>query len=776
MKEEYLGMSCSICGAMADGLHYGAVSCRSCNAFFRRAVSYNQKYDCRYNNQCDVTVEGRCSCRACRFRKCVDAGMKVAAVQPRRDPTGSQKERRKRQLDGSDDEMGSPPWKSEPVDSPQDEGSPYSSMNGSIGRREKYDVDLREGYKPSVQRWPSGTVFISRARARRYDEEGPLNAGVTPYPIKTQEVKELMSKRTIKDILTLHEEQFKQQGIRHSVGGEKFDTSHVDNSAWTKPPEAFDETSCDPGEEFERMAVMYKEHVEQMRLNMLSFPDFLEPKPRRAMTPDDVEGLSKAELAGLLYWISKMKPYATLPLSDRTALLKRYSVRKLSLDHFYVASQHREHIEKRNFCMLNNTYVPPGATGFELNTDDPQQIAAKQEIFRPTFERIWRTVIIPFEQMQIQDIEIVFLHGMLLWSPLNSIHVEEETRPLLKEQREWFTGRLNEYYLNSGMSLMEAGVRMGQIILVLAEVELICNQHCHDFQVCKLFEFCDMSRYWYEQLCYSKINTMAITYADECRDTKTRVAQEKQKAALIKHYQEKDNQKAVSGPIVDDALDEQTKALDAWKSQQAYRQSIHQIMQRAEQQLLPPQPAVVQVSSLQQRHFPIASTSLMNQPVTLKKSKENHPTQPHQTLQTSVVSPPDQSIISPPAFNKFDDRNQLDLGGKQSISSSPPELEPSERFGDSAAPNLRPRISGPGFGEMGRSKKMKDITMMLYSEATNEEFLVKFTEDGSGVEPPTSLLASPDLVDENVDSLVTPPPPHSDNAYPIHQNFFARIS
>lgn len=68
------------------------------------------------------------------------------------------------------------------------------------------------------------------------------------------------------------------------------------------------------------------------------------------MTPHDVEKLSTVELSGLLYWIEKMHPYKLLDSKDRDILLKRYSVKKLSLDHFYYASKFPHLIE---VCLLN---------------------------------------------------------------------------------------------------------------------------------------------------------------------------------------------------------------------------------------------------------------------------------------------------------------------------------------------------------------------------------------------------------------------------------------
>merc|ERR1719461_96381 len=53
------------------------------SGFFRRVVNTNKatKYKCRAgNNQCDVSLANRRSCQACRYKKCVAAGMKPGLV------------------------------------------------------------------------------------------------------------------------------------------------------------------------------------------------------------------------------------------------------------------------------------------------------------------------------------------------------------------------------------------------------------------------------------------------------------------------------------------------------------------------------------------------------------------------------------------------------------------------------------------------------------------------------------------------------------------------
>ncbi|GMR29894.1 hypothetical protein PMAYCL1PPCAC_00089 [Pristionchus mayeri] len=479
-KEEYIGVACHICGAPADGMHYSAISCRSCNAFFRRAVSYEHKYVCRFGGNCEISVQLRCACRACRFRKCVEAGMRDKAVQPPRDPTGSQKEKKKK--DGKRAPAQLNVASRELVRKQENRDGPDMVR---FSDDEDDDEDL-----------PSASDLQQKKPARRGSYNAPCKKSINFRSAGENggaEVKMEMEDDYYDMIRRDGEDE--TSGLR---APENRSTLPVD-----RPWEVESVGSGYP--KFERLVACYREHTRMMQLAMTGIEPFLAQAESgiklREMVPGDVSLLSTTELNGLLFWIEKQDPYSKLHACDRRALFKRYSVRKLSLDHFYTASKWTEQCYKGNFVMLNNTFVPPDKTGFELETDDDKQRKAKAEILLPTFEQMWRCVIWPFSHMAVTDAEIVFLHALLLWSPLNNTHVRVETKELMRLQREWAIKMMFEHYRTIGQADPE--VRFGEIVHLLAEIEVICDRHCQDFQVAKLFEFCDMSQFWYEKWCYS---------------------------------------------------------------------------------------------------------------------------------------------------------------------------------------------------------------------------------------------------------------------------------
>ncbi|KAL6741031.1 hypothetical protein Aduo_014328 [Ancylostoma duodenale] len=69
---------CQICGSPGAQIHYRAMACGSCKAFFVRAIKRSVPFVCGSNGKCIVnkdTTTGNSACKACRFMRCLQANM-----------------------------------------------------------------------------------------------------------------------------------------------------------------------------------------------------------------------------------------------------------------------------------------------------------------------------------------------------------------------------------------------------------------------------------------------------------------------------------------------------------------------------------------------------------------------------------------------------------------------------------------------------------------------------------------------------------------------------
>nr|VZI28417.1 unnamed protein product [Spirometra erinaceieuropaei] len=67
---------CRVCGGRSSGFHFGALTCEGCKGFFRRTEETSSRLVCvGGKDNCAITPRSRNACKACRFRRCLRAGM-----------------------------------------------------------------------------------------------------------------------------------------------------------------------------------------------------------------------------------------------------------------------------------------------------------------------------------------------------------------------------------------------------------------------------------------------------------------------------------------------------------------------------------------------------------------------------------------------------------------------------------------------------------------------------------------------------------------------------
>merc|ERR1711935_363254 len=88
LAEDEEPLLCNICEDRATGLHYGIITCEGCKGFFKRTVQNKRVYSCVADGNCEINKAQRNRCQFCRFKKCLQQGMVLAAVREESLPGG----------------------------------------------------------------------------------------------------------------------------------------------------------------------------------------------------------------------------------------------------------------------------------------------------------------------------------------------------------------------------------------------------------------------------------------------------------------------------------------------------------------------------------------------------------------------------------------------------------------------------------------------------------------------------------------------------------------
>ncbi|XP_028170773.1 ecdysone receptor isoform X1 [Ostrinia furnacalis] len=85
---------CLVCGDRASGYHYNALTCEGCKGFFRRSVTKNAVYICKFGHACEMDMYMRRKCQECRLKKCLAVGMRPECVVPETQCAQKRKEKK----------------------------------------------------------------------------------------------------------------------------------------------------------------------------------------------------------------------------------------------------------------------------------------------------------------------------------------------------------------------------------------------------------------------------------------------------------------------------------------------------------------------------------------------------------------------------------------------------------------------------------------------------------------------------------------------------------
>ncbi|XP_076442606.1 uncharacterized protein LOC143281308 [Babylonia areolata] len=82
------GIPCRVCGSPSSGFHFGALTCEGCKGFFRRMVKEREPgmYKCSTGGHCEISMNTRNMCKACRYQKCINNGMSMEGSRIGRQP------------------------------------------------------------------------------------------------------------------------------------------------------------------------------------------------------------------------------------------------------------------------------------------------------------------------------------------------------------------------------------------------------------------------------------------------------------------------------------------------------------------------------------------------------------------------------------------------------------------------------------------------------------------------------------------------------------------
>ncbi|KAL3103356.1 hypothetical protein niasHS_002542 [Heterodera schachtii] len=426
-------LTCTVCGDVATGRHYGSVACNGCKGFFRRTIRRGYKYTCRFNSNCQIDKHNRAVCRACRYARCIQFGMKVDAVQSERDLIG----KRSRTFPTTSPSAAS----TAATDAPTEEESqgalsPEPNKNTIVHQKmeERHKIDSAPSSAIAPSNSPSSVPpnpmtssahFVSHQQ--RSHQQFSFEENDEPIP----------RKRSFSSGSKSHLRDGSSKGVDFvPVAGEVSATPSADGR-----PHSDDPWDGRNGRALLRQLLCSEDKIRNMRETVIAQTCNLEyinkGEPNRSEFSIGRNGTRKAnendilqslhsQLLLVIEWAKTLKPFADLPTEDQTALLKNFAAQHVVLCVAYRSTSDF-------LTLINDSCIPRFANG-----DD------KDLFYRKDAERVMDLLVSPMRFLRVDDVEFVSMKACILFNPVARGLSPQSVMSVLQTRRHIFQA-LQEY-------------------------------------------------------------------------------------------------------------------------------------------------------------------------------------------------------------------------------------------------------------------------------------------------------------------------------------------
>uniref|UniRef100_A0AC35G5K9 Uncharacterized protein n=1 Tax=Panagrolaimus sp. PS1159 TaxID=55785 RepID=A0AC35G5K9_9BILA len=435
---------CLVCDGPANGIHFKALSCAACNAFFRRSVAENRKYICREDGKCQIDYKARCLCRACRLKKCLIIGMDPGSVQPQRDAIGSKKK------------------------------GEYVERNGRKGSIVSAKAEI-------VTAEPVAIIRRKRKASTPLSEEPVADEG------EEEMVNEQMYESPESIIYPFSDDTTPRQSSTKEI----LDGTVV--IEWGSVGNLIEEVLCSYQQLQERRRLFYCPRSIRDLLGG-TVPTFKKIEGYFEKDKLDIES------AIIVEFLRSIQPFAMLDLETQVCLVRAFCLPMTIIEKHYMTYKQGGHLTNRIYHQ-NYSYIDLNEAE-KLMLDEPASIQNNHSdvdtrhinhktmvsINIPYMKKALNDIVLPMSSVEMTDVEIVGLMLIMLFDPFAK-DLNETAKKVVKAVRDrvyedWFA-----VYTHNG--IINGPEKIGNVVLITSAIQEFAQLIPQNFHFVRVFGLTD---------------------------------------------------------------------------------------------------------------------------------------------------------------------------------------------------------------------------------------------------------------------------------------------